>query len=188
MGGDPTRERGRPARMHSRWVPLSFPAMRHPATLPAGAAWARPKQSPGGAAGRARWRRMNQAAGSLCGRDARARCWGTGSKASTGKFFVHIDAQDAQDLSGDGWEACTRKSEAYQGSSSAFREVAGRTFPPPHQREDPTRERGRPARMHSRWVPLSFPAMRHPATLPAGTAWAGPKQSPRRRCRLSRVE
>ena len=29
----PTRERGRPARMHSRYVPLSFPAMGHPATL-----------------------------------------------------------------------------------------------------------------------------------------------------------
>ena len=32
----PTRERGRPARMLSRCVPLSLPAMRHPATLPAG--------------------------------------------------------------------------------------------------------------------------------------------------------
>ena len=29
-----TRERGRPARMHSRCLPLSFPAMGHPATLP----------------------------------------------------------------------------------------------------------------------------------------------------------
>ena len=51
-----------------------------------------------------------------------------------------------------------------------------------------TRERGRPARMLSRCVPLSFPAMRHPATLPAGTAWARPKQGPGRRCRSSRVE
>ena len=41
MGGGATRERGRPARMHSRSVPLSFPATRHPATLPAGTAWAR---------------------------------------------------------------------------------------------------------------------------------------------------
>ena len=32
MGGGPTRERGRPARMHSRCVPLSFPAIRRPAT------------------------------------------------------------------------------------------------------------------------------------------------------------
>ena len=46
-----TRERGRPARMHSRCLPLSFPAMGHPATLPAGTAWARPKQSPGAVAG-----------------------------------------------------------------------------------------------------------------------------------------
>ena len=32
MGGGATRERGRPARMLSRCVLLSFPAMRHPAT------------------------------------------------------------------------------------------------------------------------------------------------------------
>ena len=38
---------------------------------------------------------------------AGAGCRGTGSKASTGKFFIHIDAQDAQDLSGDRREACT---------------------------------------------------------------------------------
>ena len=50
-GGGATRERGRPARMHSRCVPLSFPAMPHPATLPAGTARARPKQSPGAVAG-----------------------------------------------------------------------------------------------------------------------------------------
>ena len=29
----PTRERGRPARMHSRNVPLSSPGMQHPAQL-----------------------------------------------------------------------------------------------------------------------------------------------------------
>ena len=52
MGGGATRERGRPARMLSRCVPLSFPAMRHPATLPAGTARARPKQIPGAVAGR----------------------------------------------------------------------------------------------------------------------------------------
>ncbi len=57
MGGGVTRERGRPARMHSRSVPLSFPAMRHPATLPAGMAWARPRQRPDEVAGRAGWRR-----------------------------------------------------------------------------------------------------------------------------------
>ena len=68
--------------------------------------------------------------------------------------------------------------ELSKGSWSAFREVAGRIFAPPHHREDTTRERGRPARMHSRSVPLSFPAMWHPATQPAGTPWAGPKQSP----------
>ena len=48
MGGGTPRERGRPARMHCRCVLLSFPAIWHPATLPAGTAWARSKQSPGG--------------------------------------------------------------------------------------------------------------------------------------------
>ncbi len=74
-GSRPTRERGRPARMHSRCVPLSFPAMAHPATLPARTAWARPKQSPGVSAGRAgssRWATLRQ---ELCGRDARAPGW-----------------------------------------------------------------------------------------------------------------
>ena len=57
MGGGATRERGRPARMHFRYVPLSFSAMRRPATLPAGMAWARPRQSPDEVACRAGWRR-----------------------------------------------------------------------------------------------------------------------------------
>ena len=57
MGGGATLERGRPARMHSRSVLLSFPAMWHPATLPAGMAWARPKQSPGAVADRTGWRK-----------------------------------------------------------------------------------------------------------------------------------
>ena len=35
--------------------------------------------------------------------------------------------------------------------------------------------------MLCRCVPLSFPGMRHRASLPAGTAWVGPKQSPGRR-------
>ena len=74
-GRRPTRERGRPARMLSRSVPLSFPAMRHPATLPAGTAWARPKQSPGAVAGRLGWRRWPRLCQDLCGRDARAPGW-----------------------------------------------------------------------------------------------------------------
>ena len=69
------RERGRPARMLSLRLSLSFPAMRHPATLPAGIAWARPKQSHGVVAvrsGSRRWVRLYQ---DLCGRDARAPGW-----------------------------------------------------------------------------------------------------------------
>ena len=74
MGGGATRERGRPARMHSRSVPVGFPARRH-----------------------------------LPETNAGAQCRGTGSKASTGKFSIHIDAQDAQDFfSGDGRGAGTR--------------------------------------------------------------------------------
>ena len=72
MGGGATRERGRLARMHSRCVPLSFPAMGHPASLPAETAWARPKRSPGAVAGRAGWRRRPRLCQDLCGRDARA--------------------------------------------------------------------------------------------------------------------
>ena len=52
----------------------------------------------------------------------------------------------------------------------------------------PTRERGRPARMHSRSVPLSFPAMWLPATLPASTTWAPAEAESWSRCRSSQVE
>ena len=69
---DTPRERGRPARMLSLRLPLSFPAMWRPAVLPAGTAWARPKQNPGAAAGRTGWRRWQRLCQDLCGRDARA--------------------------------------------------------------------------------------------------------------------
>ncbi len=55
----PTRERGRPARMLSRYVPLSFPAMGHLATLPAGKLWAQQKHSPGATRERGRPARMH---------------------------------------------------------------------------------------------------------------------------------
>ena len=41
MGGAPTRERGRLARMHSRSVRPIFPAMGHASTLAEGTPWAR---------------------------------------------------------------------------------------------------------------------------------------------------
>ena len=72
---DTPRERGRPARMLSLYLPLSFPAMRHPATLPGGTARARPKQSHGAVAGRPGWRRWARLCQDLCGRDARAPGW-----------------------------------------------------------------------------------------------------------------
>ena len=67
-----TRERGRPARILSRCVPLRFPAMGQPTVLPAGTTWARPKRSRGavaGPSGSRRWARLRQ---DWCGRDARA--------------------------------------------------------------------------------------------------------------------
>ena len=66
------RERGRPARMLSLRLPLSFPAMLQPTALPAGTAWARPKQRQGALAGRPGWRRWPRLREELCGRDARA--------------------------------------------------------------------------------------------------------------------
>ena len=44
-------ERGRPARIRSLWPPLSFRAMLQAATLRAGTASARPKESPGAVPG-----------------------------------------------------------------------------------------------------------------------------------------
>ena len=67
--------RGRPARIPSLGLPLGFRAMRHPATLSAGEAWARPKQTPGAVAGRAGRRRWPRLCQDLCGRDARAPGW-----------------------------------------------------------------------------------------------------------------
>ena len=144
-----------------------------------------------------------------------------------GRFLIHIDAQDAQDFSGDGWlvfpdilksardhrpsqrllqqppvliilgilcidvpfivlldgSAQSRgagarlagKRELPKGDRPAFREVARRITPTSPSGRHP-RERGRPARMLSLRLPLSFPAMLQPTALPAGTAWARPKQ------------
>ena len=70
------------------------------------------------------------------------------------------------------------KREFPKGDRPAFREVA-RRIPPTSPSGLPTRERGRPARMLSLRLPLSFPAMLQPTALPAGTAWARPKQGQR---------
>ena len=67
------------------------------------------------------------------------------------------------------------KREFPKGDRLAFREVA-RRIPPTSPSGRPPRERGRPARMLSLRLPLSFPAMLQPTALPAGTAWARPKQ------------
>ena len=66
----PTRERGRLARMHCRCVSLSFPAIRPPATLPAGTPRVRPRQSPGTIAGRVGLEGRAGLSREHCGRDA----------------------------------------------------------------------------------------------------------------------
>ena len=129
-GSRSTRERGRPARMHSRSVPLSFPAMAHPATLPAGTAWARPNQTltpPGSAWARLRPRKPAHSP---------LRSKSNGSR--------------------------------------------------------PTRERGRPARMHCRNVPLRFPTMAlpvvpssHDVSAAFARIFTGQPASPSRRCSTS---
>ena len=67
------------------------------------------------------------------------------------------------------------KREFPKGDRAAFREVA-RPIPPTSPSGRHPRERGRPARMLSLRLPLGFPAMLQPTALPAGTAWARPKQ------------
>ena len=67
------------------------------------------------------------------------------------------------------------KREFPKGDRPAFREVA-RRIPPTSPSGRHPRERGRPARILSLGLSLSFPAMRHPTALPAGIAWAQPKQ------------
>ena len=61
------------------------------------------------------------------------------------------------------------KREFPKGDRPAFREVA-RRIPPTSPSGRHPRERGRPARMLSLRLPLSFPAMLQPTALPAGTA------------------
>ena len=68
-----------------------------------------------------------------------------------------------------------RQTGVSQRGQAGFQEVA-RRIPPTSPSGRHPRERGRPARMLSLGLPLSFPAMLQPTALPAGTAWARPKQ------------
>ena len=88
------------------------------------------------------------------------------------QFIVLLDG------SAPSWGAGARlagKREFPKGDRPAFREVA-RRIPPTSPSGRHPRERERPARMLSLRLPLSFPAMLQPTALPAGTAWARPKQ------------
>ena len=69
------------------------------------------------------------------------------------------------------------KREFPKGDRPAFREVA-RRIPPTSPSGRHPRERGRPARMLSLRLPLSFPAMLQPTALPARTAWASRGRAP----------
>ena len=79
------------------------------------------------------------------------------------------------------------KREFPKGDRPAFREVA-RRIPSTSPSGRHPRERGRPARMLSLRLPLSFPAMLQPTALPAGTAWAPAEAEAGRRCRLIPVK
>ena len=68
------------------------------------------------------------------------------------------------------------KREFPKGDRPAFREVARRITPTSPSGRHP-RERGRPARMLSLRLPLSFPAMLQPTALPAGTASDRPRRA-----------
>ena len=70
-----------------------------------------------------------------------------------------------------------------KGTGSAFREVA-RRIPSTSPSGRHPRERGRPARMLSLRLPLSFPAMLQPTALPAGTACGPAEAEAGRRSRL----
>ena len=65
-GRRPPRERGRPARMQSRCVPLSFPAMPQPTPCRRERHGLGPMQSPGAVAGRAGWWRLPRLCQDTC--------------------------------------------------------------------------------------------------------------------------
>ena len=148
----PLRERGRPARILCVGWPLSFPVMRHTATLPAANAWARLKRNPGAVAGRAGWKRWVK----LC------QCCAGGTPALPGgpPFAAHLLLVLIHKAI---WSLIGR------GSAFSRSKKEGRK---------PLRERGRLARILCVGWPLSFPVMRRPSTLPAANAWARLKRNP----------
>ena len=79
------------------------------------------------------------------------------------------------------------KREFSKGDRPAFREVA-RRIPSTSPSGRPPRERGRPARMLSLRLPLSFPAMLQPTALPAENRMGPAEAEAGRRCRLIPVE
>ena len=89
---------------------------------------------------------------------------------------------------GEPSERDNRGGAGYCAPAPPAQDPARPNLPRRRHEETPTRERGRPARMHSRHVPLSFPAMGHPTTRPAGNGM-GPAEAETWRCRRStRVE
>ena len=170
MERGPTRERGRLARTHSRYVTLSFLrcGTRPPSARPGSSKSDGKRTHPGARASRphalplrAALLPCNAAPGKPARHPGAARVMGGESTRERGRLArIHCRCVPLSFL---------RCGTRHAGTPPRAARVIG---------GGATRERGRPARMHCRCGPLSFPAMRHPAILSAGTAWAGPKQSP----------
>ena len=168
------RERGRPARMLSLWLPLSFRAMlQQAATLSAGTASARPGEP---------WRRSRLI---QVGEMAEAVSLVRAGRPRSQEAITH-------DIAGHQTADAFWALRAVEAGPSVFRSIRVYSCPfvahlltSRFSSNDPhgtagnglARERGRPARMLSLWLPLSFSAMPQAATLPAGTASARPKES-----------
>ena len=98
------------------------------------------------------------------------------SCASCASMFTLIVLLDGSAQSRGAGARLAGKREFPKGDRPAFREVA-RRIPPtsPSGRHHPGARASRPHAVPFA-LPLSFPAMLQPTALPAGTAWARPKQ------------
>ena len=202
-------ERGRPARILSLWPPLSFSAMLQAATLSAGTASARPKESHGAVPGRSKWGRWPRLCQAWCGRDARAPRKPSSHDIVTPRvkncrcILVPLVIEGGSSVF---WSICvywcplvvrlhstigrfssndphgrrgldSRTNGSFPKGASGLSEKSPDRHPPPHSRDGIAWERGRPARILSLSLPLSFSAMLQAATLSARTAAARPKET-----------
>ena len=169
-GGAPPGARA--SRPHSlRWVAAQFPcdaAPGHPAGEN-GMGWAEAES----------WRRCRssrveergEAVPVLCGRDARAP-GGVAAKQVHRSSCLFVFIRGSPLLTMGCFTEDTRS-----GTALPHRQGLCLFVEQEEWEEAPRRERGRLARILCVGWPLSFPVMRRPATLPAGTAWARLKQN-----------